>query len=94
GSGSFDDPGLIQAASEVQTLVDMNAFNKGFNGLSNDEGKSEFMNDKAAMYLMATWELPNFTPNPAIPQAFKDQIGFFKFPMVAGGKGNENSWVG
>ncbi|EHS57240.1 extracellular solute-binding protein [Paenibacillus sp. Aloe-11] len=94
GSGSFDDPGLIQAASEIQTFVDMNAFNKGFNGLSNDEGKSEFMNDKAAMYLMGTWELPNFTTNPAIPQAFKDQIGFFKFPMVAGGKGNENSWVG
>ncbi|GGF93544.1 sugar ABC transporter substrate-binding protein [Paenibacillus albidus] len=94
GSGSFDDPGLVQAASEVQTLVDMNAFNKGFNGLSNDEGKAEFMNEKAAMYLMGTWELPNFTTNPDIPQAFKDKVGFFKFPTVDGGKGNVNSWVG
>lgn len=94
GTGSFDDPGLIQAAAEVQTLVDMNGFNKGFNGLSNDEGKSEFMNEKAAMYLMGTWELPNFTTNPDIPQEFKDKVGFFKFPTVDGGKGNINSWVG
>jgi raffinose/stachyose/melibiose transport system substrate-binding protein len=94
GKGSFEDPGLIKAAAEVQTLVDMNAFNKGFNGLSNDEGKSEFVNEKAALYLTGTWELPNFTTNPDIPQAFKDKVGFFKFPTVAGGKGNINSWVG
>ncbi|MNS44545.1 Multiple sugar-binding protein precursor [compost metagenome] len=94
GSGSFEDPGLIQAATEVQNLVGMNAFNKGFNGLSNDEGKSEFMNGKAAMYLMGTWEIPNFTTNPDIPQDFKDKVGFFKFPTVDGGKGNVDSWVG
>lgn len=94
GAGSFEDPGLIQAAAEVQNLVKMNAFNKGFNGLSNDEGKSEFMNRKAAMYLMGTWELPNFTTNPDIPQDFKDEVGFFKFPTVEGGKGSIDSWVG
>ncbi|MGN7762281.1 extracellular solute-binding protein [Paenibacillus sp. 22594] len=94
GSGSFDDPGLIKAAAEVQTLVDMNAFNRGFNGLSNEEGKSEFVSEKAAMYLTGTWELPNFTTNPEIPQVFKDKVGFFKFPTVDGGKGNINSWVG
>jgi len=94
GSGSFDDPGLVKAAGEIQTLVDMNAFNKGFNGLSNEEGKSEFINEKAAMYLMGTFELPNFTTNPDISQKFKDKVGFFKFPTVTGGKGDINSWVG
>ncbi|KWX71786.1 extracellular solute-binding protein [Paenibacillus jilunlii] len=94
GTGSFDDPGLIRAAVEVQTLVDMNAFNKGFNGLSNDEGKSEFVNEQAAMYLTGTWELPNFTTNPDIRQEFKDKVKFFKFPTVDGGKGDINSWVG
>ncbi|MEJ9162290.1 extracellular solute-binding protein [Paenibacillus graminis] len=94
GTGSFDDPGLIRAAVEVQTLVDLNAFNKGFNGLSNDEGKSEFVNEQAAMYLTGTWELPNFTTNPDIRQEFKDKVKFFKFPTVDGGKGDINSWVG
>lgn len=94
GTSYFDNDGLIRAAAEVQTLVDMNAFNQGFNGLSNEEGKLEFMNEKAAMYLTGTWELPNFTTNPDIPQPFKDKVGFFKFPMVDGGQGNINSWVG
>ncbi|MBB6690897.1 extracellular solute-binding protein [Cohnella xylanilytica] len=94
GKVSFKDAGLVQAAKEVQTLVDENAFNKGFNGLSNDEGKSEFLNGKAAMYMMGTWELPNFTTNQDIPQEFRDSVGFFKFPTVDGGKGNIDSWVG
>lgn len=93
-TASFEDPSLIQAAKQIQQLVDMNAFNKGFNGLSNDEGKSEFMNEKAAMYMMGTWELPNYTTNTDVPQAFRDNIGFFKFPTISGGKGDVNSWVG
>lgn len=93
-SGTFEDPALIQAASEIQRLVDMDAFNNGFNGLSNDEGKSEFMNEKTAMYLTGTWEIPNFTSNPEVSQQFKDKVGFFKFPTLDSGKGDINSWVG
>ncbi|WP_136604096.1 extracellular solute-binding protein [Paenibacillus dokdonensis] len=93
-SNTFSDPNLIQAAKEAQELVKSNAFVKGFNGLSNDEAKSEFMNEKAAMYAMGTWEVPNYTTNPDIPQEFKDKIGFFKFPAYDGGKGNINDWVG
>ncbi|QJC51046.1 extracellular solute-binding protein [Paenibacillus albicereus] len=93
-SGSFEDPSLVQAADEVRKLVEGNAFNKGFNGLSNDEGKAEFLSGKAAMYLMGTWELPNFTTNESIPQEFRDEVGFFKFPTIEGGKGDIDSWVG
>ncbi|WP_394583777.1 extracellular solute-binding protein [Cytobacillus firmus] len=93
-SGSFEDSALISAAEEIQNLVKVNAFNKGYNGLSNDEGKAEFLNGNAAMYLMGTWELPNFTTNEEIPQDFRDSVGFFKFPTVEGGKGNIDSWVG
>lgn len=94
GSGSFTDESLLKAASEVQALVDGNAFVKGFNGLSNEEAKSEFLNGKAAMYMMGTWELPNFTTNEEIPKEFRDSVGFFKFPAVEDGKGDINSWVG
>ncbi|MFD0671287.1 extracellular solute-binding protein [Cohnella sp. GCM10027633] len=91
---AFTDPALIDAAKAMQELVDMKAFIKGFNGLSNDEAKAEFENEKAAMYAMGTWEVPNYTTNPDRPQAFKDKIGFFKFPTVAGGKGELNDFVG
>lgn len=94
GDGSFKDESLVQAAAEIQALVDGNAFVKGFNGLSNEEAKSEFLNGKAAMYMMGTWELPNFTTNEEIPKEFRDSVGFFKFPTVDGGKGDINSWVG
>jgi len=94
GEGSFADEALLRAATEVQNLVDMNAFVRGFNGLSNEEAKSEFLNGNAAMYLMGSWDLPNFTTNEDIPQEFRDSVGFFKFPTVEGGRGNINSWVG
>ena len=51
------------------------------------------MNSQAAMYLIATWDLPNYTTNPDVPQEFKDQVGFFDFPSVDG-KGDMNSYVG
>ncbi|TCZ73811.1 extracellular solute-binding protein [Paenibacillus albiflavus] len=94
GISSFTDTGLVEAAKRVQDLVDMNAFNKGFNGLSNDEVKAELLNSGVAMYMMGTWELPNYTTNQDIPQQLRDNIGFFKFPTVSGGKGNIDSWVG
>ena len=94
GDASFKKPSLVEAAKYIQDLVDMNAFNKGFNGISNDEVKADFMSGKAAMYLMGTWELPNYTTNPKVPKSLRDSIGFFKFPTIPGGKGNIDSWVG
>lgn len=93
-TGSFEDPSLIKAADEINKLVKMGAFEKGFNGLSNDEAKGYFMNEQAAMYLMATWELPNYTTSPDVDQAFKDKVGYFKFPTYDGGKGDIDSFVG
>ncbi|WP_257391521.1 extracellular solute-binding protein [Cytobacillus gottheilii] len=93
-TGSFEDPALVQAAEEIAKLVDMDAFVKGFNGLSNDEAKGYFMNEQAAMYLMATWELPNYTTSPDVAQEFKDKVGYFKFPTYEGGKGDIDSYVG
>ena len=79
----------------VQDLVDRNAFNKGFNGLVQRRSKAQFLNGEAAMYLMGTWELPNYTiQSNAFRNRFRDSIGFFKFPTVDGGKGNIDSWVG
>jgi raffinose/stachyose/melibiose transport system substrate-binding protein len=93
-SGSFEDPALVKAAEEISKLVDMGAFVKGFNGLSNDEAKGYFMNEQAAMYLMATWELPNYTTSPDVAKEFKDKVGYFKFPTYEGGKGDIDSYVG
>lgn len=92
-SGSFDDPALTEAAAKIQELTDMGAFNDGYNALSDQEAKSLFMNDQAAMYMIGSWDLPNYTTNEDIPQEFRDSVGFFNFPTVDG-SGDPNSWVG
>lgn len=90
----FTDPSLLEAARQVQELVNLNTFIKGYNGLSNDEAKVQFMNGKSAMFVTGTWELPDFTTTTNIAQEFKVNIGYFKFPTVEGGKGNVDDWVG
>ncbi|MFD2044801.1 extracellular solute-binding protein [Ornithinibacillus salinisoli] len=92
-SGTFEDPALVDAADKVQELVDMDSFIKGFNGLADEEAKSMFMNEQAAMYLIATWDLPNYTTNEDVPQELRDSVGYFNFPTVEG-NGDKNSFVG
>lgn len=93
-SGSFEDERLVDAAERIQEMVDHDAFISGFNGLSDQEAKAEFMNGSAAMYLIGSWDLPNFTTNEEVPQEFRDSIDFFKFPEVDGGEGDLDNWVG
>lgn len=92
--GSFEDPALIQAAAEIQELVDMGAFINGYNGLGNDEAKGYFINEQAAMFLMATWDLPEWTTNEDNPQELRDAVDYFKFPLYEGGEGDIDSYVG
>ncbi|WP_413377314.1 extracellular solute-binding protein [Alkalihalobacillus sp. 1P02AB] len=92
-SGSFEDQALVEAAAKVQELVENDSFISGFNGLADEEAKSMFMNEQAAMYMIATWDLPNFTTNEDVPQEFRDSVGYFKFPTVSG-TGDTNSFVG
>ncbi|MEK5205707.1 MULTISPECIES: extracellular solute-binding protein [unclassified Psychrobacillus] len=92
-SGTFEDPALVEAAQKVQDLVDMGAFVNGFNGLADEEAKSMFMSEQVPMYLIATWDLPNYTTNETVPQEFRDSVEYLKFPTVDG-NGDMNSFVG
>lgn len=87
---TFEDPTLVQAAEEIQNLVDLGAFQKGYNGASSSEAESLFTSGQAAMYLTGTWILPSFTNGENFTQEFKDSVDYFKFPSVEGGKGNIN----
>jgi len=90
----FTDPRIIEAARLTQELAEMNAFPNGFIGMSNEEAKARFMAERAAMFAIGTWELPNYTTNPNVEESFKDKIGFFPFPLVENGEGQLNNWIG
>ncbi|MBM7654966.1 raffinose/stachyose/melibiose transport system substrate-binding protein [Neobacillus cucumis] len=95
GKVKMTDPAIVKAAQETQNLVDMGTFEPGESALSNDEARNYFLNEKAAMFLTATWELPNYVTSPYFTSEFKDKVGYFKFPLYEGGKGtNVNSYVG
>ncbi|RVX47736.1 raffinose/stachyose/melibiose transport system substrate-binding protein [Nonomuraea polychroma] len=83
----FTKPDFIAAGQQVKALADLQPFQKGFLGAaySTPDGQSATVsNGKAAMELMGQWA-------PAVQKdsgkGLGDDLGFFPFPAVEGGKG-------
>ena len=66
----------------------MDAFNEGFNGIPYDEGRGRQLmySGQAAMMDMTISFLNNVREEA--PQ-FEDKLGFFVFPTIEGGEGND-----
>lgn len=91
---SFEDEAFVKAGEMVQQLVEMGAFNEGFNGLDYDTGQGRMLlyANQAAMELMGSWELSNFLAEN--PEFFNNSLGVFPFPAVEGGVGSPTNVVG
>lgn len=87
-NNDFQGPDFIAAGQHLKELVDLQPFQKGFLGAKFDTPDGEAAtvgNSKAAMELMGQW-----APSVEETQSHKklgDDLGFFPFPTVAGGKG-------
>ena len=92
--GSFEDPAFVQAGQMIQDLVNMGAFNEGFNGLDYDTGQGRMLiyAEQAAMELMGSWEIGNFLSEN--PDFYADDLGIIPFPAVEGGVGDPTDVVG
>jgi raffinose/stachyose/melibiose transport system substrate-binding protein len=92
--GTFEDPAFIKAGEMVQELVNMGAFNEGFNGLDYDTGQSRMLMyaNEAAMELMGTWNIA--TVKAENPDFYENNLGFFAFPAVEDGMGDPSNVVG
>lgn len=92
--GSFEDPVFVQAGEMVQQLVEMGAFNEGFNGLDYDTGQSRMLMyaNQAAMELMGTWQISTYKAEN--PDFYENVLGFFPFPAIEGGEGSPTNVVG
>ncbi|MDQ0482472.1 ABC transporter substrate-binding protein [Guptibacillus hwajinpoensis] len=84
----FDDPAYVQAGEYIQELVEMDAFNKGFNGIPYDEGRGRQLmySGQAAMMDMTISFLNNVREEAP---DFEEKLGFFVFPTIPGGEGNQ-----
>ena len=87
--GAWSNPAIIQALTDIQTLVKDNAFEQGYNQIDWPTGFTDALvhSGTAAMQLMGDWDIgfmQGYFPGWVASGAMG--IGFF--PTVPGGKGN------
>ncbi|MBZ4646873.1 MAG: raffinose/stachyose/melibiose transport system substrate-binding protein [Petroclostridium sp.] len=92
--GTFEDEAFIKAGQKIQELVKLGAFPDGFNGLDYDTGQSRSLmySGKAAMELIGTWNIA--TIKDENKEFYENNLDFFPFPEVEGGKGEPNNAIG
>ncbi|WP_245656381.1 extracellular solute-binding protein [Microtetraspora fusca] len=84
----FTKPEFVSAGEHLKQLVDLQPFQKGFlgAGYSTPDGQAATVsNGKAAMELMGQWA-PSVENDTG--KGLGENLGFFPFPAVEGGKGS------
>ncbi|RCX10540.1 raffinose/stachyose/melibiose transport system substrate-binding protein [Anaerobacterium chartisolvens] len=79
GTAKWDDPRFIEAATIFSELVKKDAFQKGFLGMSQDEGRDQFKNEKAAMFYTISSDFEALT---AQDSPVGKNLDFFMLPPV------------
>jgi len=93
-TGSFTDPPFVEAGYKLQELIALEPFQDGFLGATYGDEATAMGNGKAAMELMGQWAPAVEKDNSADKNGIGDNLGFFPFPMVEGGKGDPADAVG
>ncbi|MDH6225495.1 MULTISPECIES: ABC transporter substrate-binding protein [Streptomyces] len=93
-ASAWGDPAVLRAAEEIKSLVDDEAFGKGFSSVQyNNGGASTLLaKGKAAMHLMGSWEYP--TQLGKFKDFAENDLGWVAFPAYDGGAGDIKNVVG
>jgi raffinose/stachyose/melibiose transport system substrate-binding protein len=91
GELKLTDPGFVAAADTLKMMADKEYFGKGLTTIDYDTAVDVFLQGKAAMFYMGSWELRDFN-NPERNKIGADNIGLFNVPMVKDGKGSMEEW--
>ena len=85
GSLPWNDPGYIKGGELLLELVNLGAFQDGYLGMTYDEGRELFAEERAAMFYMGSWDI-GMLSNPDVPVS--NNIGVFNIPPSNPGAGN------
>jgi raffinose/stachyose/melibiose transport system substrate-binding protein len=88
---SFNQPAFIKSAALLSELVKAKAFNDGALGLTRDEAQALFLQGQIPMYYHGSW-VAGMVEKDGSP--VKGKIVAKPFPMVEGGKGKKNEFLG
>ena len=90
GDAKLTDPEYVAAAQAIADLGAEGYFDANVTSLDIDSSYNEFLTGKAAMIYMGSWILGNI--NGDGNQIGADNVGFFNFPAVEGGKGTPDAY--
>jgi len=92
-TATFTDPGYEQALTTLGDLSDR-CFTADANGITNDSAKAEVQTGLAAMGYFETNNFSIFTEAGGATADVADNWGFFPFPSIPDGKGDDASLTG
>jgi len=84
-SRAWNDPSYKKAGQLLGDLASAKYFQDGFLGMTYDEGRALFANEKAAMFYMGSWDI-SVLSDPALPVS--KNIGVFNIPPSDPATGN------
>lgn len=90
-NGSFVSDGMKLAAQKFDELIKAGAFPEGAVALTRDESEVPFYAGEVAMYVNGNWTASNCQ---AETSKVKGKIKAVPFPVIEGGKGNINDFMG
>jgi raffinose/stachyose/melibiose transport system substrate-binding protein len=82
----FTDPDFVQAAAYIQNLIRAGVFNVNLGVSDYGDARNQFVQERAAMYMMGSWEMGMAT-NPGFPESFRNNLDVIRFPAIQGGLG-------
>lgn len=95
GDVSWDNPDYVRAGELFAELVALDPFQPGYAAATYGDASGRFGDQVAAMHLMGDWEMTVQKDNAADKVGVPlDQLGFFSFPSVEGGKGKGSDTLG
>jgi len=86
GELKVTDPGFVEAAQALKDLAKKGYLGVSPNTIDYGTALDQFLQGKAAMYFMGSWELRSFN-DPEKALLGMDNIGFFNSPLVKDGVG-------
>ena len=96
-ASKFTDACFTKAGTDLQAFLATQPFNSGFLGTPAQQGAGSsaglVANGKAAMELQGDWEMA-VMPSLATDKNFASKMGWFPFPSVSGGGGDQGAGLG
>jgi raffinose/stachyose/melibiose transport system substrate-binding protein len=91
GDLKVTDAGFVEAAKAIQDMGKKGYFGAAVNTLDYGTAQDLFLQGKAGMFYMGSWALSSLN-DPKQNKIGAENVGFFNFPTVPGGKGTRNEW--